>query len=99
VPDSRIYHKVSQAMKTGSPISDYYFARNRLLFFQAHAPKRYWLKLILLYSLRSIRYAYTLRSRGLRQNAAAVIHGVVDFYTATFGKCRLQFVQDVSAPR
>lgn len=99
VPDSRIYHKVSQAMKTGSPTSDYYYARNRLLFFQSHAPKRYWLKLILLYSLRSIRYAYTLRSRGLRQNAAAVIHGIRDFYSSRFGKCPHQFSQAVSGER
>jgi len=99
VPESRIYHKVSQAMKTGSPTSDYYFARNRLLFFLTHAPRRYRIWLIAIYTARSLRFAVTLRGRGLMQNANAVIHGVRDFYTATFGKCRLQFAQDASSTR
>ena len=91
VPDSSIYHKVSQAMKTGSPISDYYYARNRLLFFRTHAPRRYRLWLVALYTARSLRYSYTLRKRGLRQNALAVARGIRDFYSARFGKCPYQF--------
>jgi GT2 family glycosyltransferase len=95
LPDSRIYHKVSQAMKTGSPTSDYYYARNRLLFFSSHAPTRYRLWLIALYTARSIRYAYTLRTGGLTQNAVAVVRGIQDFYSARFGKCPLQFIPAV----
>ena len=98
VPDSRIYHKVSQAMKTGSPSSDYYYARNRLLFFRTHAPRRYRLWLIALYTARSARYAYTLRKRGLRQNAMAVARGITDFYSARFGKCPLRFTSVVAGP-
>lgn len=98
LPESRVYHKVSQAMKTGSPVSDYYYARNRLLFFRSHAPLRYRLGLIALYTVRSLRYAYTLRTNGLRQNARAVVRGIRDFYAAKFGKCPLTFAADVSAP-
>ena len=91
IPGSRIWHKVSRAMKTGSPISDYYYARNRLMFFRSHAPVRHRVRLIALYTARSLRYAYTLRSQGLTQNAAAVARGIVDFYRARFGQCPHQF--------
>jgi hypothetical protein len=84
-------------MKSGSPVSDYYYARNRLLFFRSHAPLRYLLGLIALYTVRSLRYAYTLRTNGHRQNARAVVRGIRDFYGAKFGKCPLTFVADVSA--
>jgi GT2 family glycosyltransferase len=91
LPDSRIYHKVSQAMKTGSPTSDYYYTRNRLLFFKSHAPARYRIWLIALYTARSLRYAYTLRSQRRPLNATAVASGVYDFYRARFGKCPHRF--------
>jgi GT2 family glycosyltransferase len=96
VPDSRIYHKVSQAMKTGSPTSDYYYARNRLLFFRTHAPRRYRLCLIALYTARSLRFAFTLRKQGLTQNADAVVRGICDFYGSRFGKCPHQFASNFS---
>jgi hypothetical protein len=99
VPDSQIYHKVSQAMKTGSPTSDYYYARNRLLFFRTHAPMRYRLWLIALYTARSLRFAFTLRERGLAQNAAAVTWGIRDFYGSKFGKCPHQFAPAASGDR
>lgn len=94
VPDSRIYHKVSQAMKTGSPTADYYYARNRLLFFLTHAPSRYRLWLIAIYTARSLRFAFTLRGRGLMQNADAVVRGIRDFYGSRFGKCPHQFLSE-----
>jgi hypothetical protein len=94
VPDSRIYHKVSQAMKTGSPTADYYYARNRLLFFLTHAPSRYRLWLIAIYTARSLRFACTLRGRGLMQNADAVVRGIRDFYGSRFGKCPHQFLPE-----
>jgi GT2 family glycosyltransferase len=97
-PDSRIWHKVSRAMKTGSPVLDYYYARNRLLFFKSNAPPRHRLRLILLYTARSLRYAYTLRSQGLGQNAAAVAQGVRDFYRGRFGQCPSQFTTCASSP-
>ncbi len=96
VPDSRIFHKVSQAMKTGSPTVDYYYARNRLLFFANRAPIHYRPGLIVLYTLRSLRYAYSLRTRGLRNNARAVVRGVLDFYTGRFGRCSIQFAPEAS---
>lgn len=91
VPASRIYHKVSRAMKTGSPASDYYYARNRLLFLQTHAPVRDRFRLLILYTARSLRYAVTLRWGGRRQNARAITCGVGDFYRRRFGKCSLTF--------
>ena len=95
LPNSRIYHKVSQAMKAGSPISDYYYTRNRLLFFRSHAPIRYRFKLIVLYTLRSLRYARALRKKGLRHKAAAVVRGIRDFYSARFGECPARFGTDI----
>jgi GT2 family glycosyltransferase len=91
VPTGHIYHKVSRAMKTGSPASDYYYARNRLLFLQTHAPVRDRVRLLMLYTARSLRYAATLRWRGRRQNAWAITSGVGDFYRRRFGKCPLTF--------
>lgn len=91
VLDSRIFHKVSRAMRTGSPTSDYYYARNRLLLFRDHAPIFYRPVLLLLYTLRSLRFAWTQRGRGLSGNARAVARGVLDFYAGRFGRCRFQF--------
>lgn len=91
IPEARIWHKVSRAMKEGSPISDYYYARNRLLLFKSHAPSRYKARLILLYTLRSLRYACTLRSRGSKANATAIARGICDFYLSRFGKCPVLF--------
>ena len=90
-PQSRIFHKVSRAMRTGSPTSDYYYARNRLLLFLDHAPMRYRPFLLVLYTLRSLRFAWTQRRRGLHDNARAVARGVLDFYAGRFGRCPLQF--------
>ena len=91
VPDSRIFHKVSRAMRTGSPASDYYYARNRLLLFLDHAPILWRPVLLLLYTLRSFRFAWTQRRRGMPDNARAVARGVRDFYTGRFGRCPLRF--------
>ena len=90
-PTSRIFHKVSQAMKTGSPTADYYYARNRLLLFLDRAPVLYRPFLLALYTLRSLRFAWTQRRRGLHDNARAVARGVLDFYAGRFGRCPLQF--------
>ena len=98
VPASRIWHKVSRAMKTGSPISDYYYARNRLMFFRSHAPVPHRVRLITLYAARSLRYAYTLRTQGHRQNAAAVWRGVIDFFAGRLGRCPVQFAQPPALP-
>lgn len=96
-PASRIYHKVSRAMGTGSPLSDYYYARNRLLFFSTHAPPHRRLPLIAVYTARSLRYAGALRWRGRRDNAHAIARGVADFYLNRFGPCRTRFGNHVSA--
>lgn len=90
-PTSRMFHKVSQAMKGGSPAADYYYARNRLLLFLDHAPMLYRPFLLALYTLRSLRFAWTQRRRGLHDNARAVARGVLDFYASRFGRCPLQF--------
>lgn len=90
-PKSRMFHKVSQAMKGGSPTADYYYARNRLLLFLDHAPMLCRPFLLALYTLRSMRFAWTQRRRGLHDNARAVTRGVLDFYAGRFGRCPLQF--------
>jgi hypothetical protein len=90
-PKSRMFHKVSRAMKTGSPTADYYYARNRLLLFLDRAPRLYRPLLIALYTLRSLRFAWTRHRDGLPDNARAVVRGVLDFYAGRFGRCPLQF--------
>ncbi|MBI5776231.1 MAG: glycosyltransferase family 2 protein [Nitrospirae bacterium] len=90
-PQSRIFHKVSRAMHTGSPASDYYYARNRLLLFLDHAPMLYRPFLLALYTLRSLRFAWTRHGLGLPGNARAVARGVLDFYAGRFGRCPFQF--------
>ena len=92
-PKSRIYHKVSRAMRSESPASDYYYARNRLLLFRDHAPVLRRPLLLLLYTLRSLRFAWTRHRRGLSDNARAVIRGVRDFHAGRFGRCPLHFNQ------
>jgi len=92
-PKSRIYHKVSRAMRSGSPASDYYYARNRLLLFRDHAPMPYRPFLLALYTLRSLRFAWTRYRHGLSGNARAVSLGVRDFYAGRFGRCPVQFIQ------
>jgi GT2 family glycosyltransferase len=99
IPGSRIWHKVSQAMRTGSPVSDYYYARNRLLFLKSHAPTRNRLRLILLFTARSLKYAYRLQSEGRTRNAAAVVCGVQDYYRGRFGQCSRPFILDVPPRR
>lgn len=85
-PKSQIYHKVSSSLKAGSASMDYYYARNRLLFFRTHAPAHQRLRLIVLYTARALRYAHTLWLEGRAQNASAVIRGVRDYYLARFGR-------------
>jgi hypothetical protein len=98
-PKSRMYHKVSRAMKTGSPASDYYYARNRLLLFRDHAPVLYRPMLLALYTLRSLRFAWTRYRGGLSDNALAIARGVLDFYAGRFGRCPLQFNRSPAPPR
>jgi hypothetical protein len=93
VPQARIWHKVSRAMGTASALSDYYYARNRLLFFQTHAPAGHQFRLIALYTLRSLRFAARLRGQGRSLNAKAVQRGVADFYLRRFGRCTHEFAR------
>ena len=62
-PDARLWHKVSAAMGTTTPATDYYMNRNVLLFLakNRHGPGK-WLSLLLTmaHSLRTIM-AYTIK--------------------------------------
>jgi GT2 family glycosyltransferase len=97
-PTSRMFHKVSRAMKAGSPTSDYYYARNRLLLFFDRAPVLRRPVLLVLYTLRSLRFAWTQYRRGLPDNARAVARGVLDFYAGRFGRCPLPFARPPVRP-
>lgn len=66
VPQARLWHKVSAAMGTASPATDYYMARNVLLFIAKHhrgvRKLRYLLKVIGRTLLAIV--AYTVKPHG-----------------------------------
>jgi GT2 family glycosyltransferase len=86
VPGSRIWHKVSAAMKPSSPNSTYYITRNRLLFLTENGPRDrrpfYWY----FYTTRPLRYGLSLLTKGRRAEGYAVLQGLWDFYRHRFGE-------------
>lgn len=66
VPQARLWHKVSAAMGTASPATDYYMTRNVLLFIALHQRGFYRLKLLAQVALRSLLAiaAYTAKPHG-----------------------------------
>lgn len=73
-PKSVVWHKVGQATGIGSPLADYYIARNRMLFGMRWAPWRAKLALV----RESVKLLFTGRTWQKR--------GVVDFYLGKLGK-------------
>lgn len=66
VPQARMWHKVSAAMGTTSPATDYYFNRNRLLFLSRHqhGPRK-WISLALAAGRNLLAVAaYTVKPQG-----------------------------------
>jgi hypothetical protein len=86
VPSSRIWHKISAAMKSESPNSTYYLTRNRLLFLteQGPADRRRFYRWF--YTTRPLRYALTLLVVGRAAQGRAVLQGLRDFYAGRFGE-------------
>ena len=74
VPDSHIWHKVSQSSGIGGASNDYYITRNRLLFGLTYAPIRSKIALL----RESIKLL--LAGRPWQKK------GVIDFYKQSFGK-------------
>ncbi len=74
VPGSIVWHKNAQATGSGSPLQDYYIARNRMLFGMRHAPLHTKLALI--------RESLTLLYSGRPWQKI----GIKDFYLGHFGK-------------
>jgi len=66
VPQARMWHKVSAAMGTTSPATDYYFNRNRLLFLARHQHGlRKWISLALAAGRNLLAVAaYTAKPHG-----------------------------------
>lgn len=85
VPRSRIWHKVSAAMKTESPDSAYYLTRNRLLFLTEHGPEDRRRSYRYFYTTRPLRLGLTLVARGRFALGGAILHGLWDFHTRRFG--------------
>lgn len=69
-----LWHKVAQSSGIGSGLNDYYLTRNRLLFGMGYAPLRTKLALY----KESVKFLMSGRSWQKR--------GVIDFYTAKFGR-------------
>jgi GT2 family glycosyltransferase len=86
VPASRIWHKVSAAMRSESPNSAYYLTRNRLLFLTEHGPTERRRFYRWFYTTRPLRYAVGLLARGRAEQGRAVLQGLRDFYTGRFGE-------------
>ena len=74
VPESIVWHRVGQASGIGSPLADYYTARNRLLFGLRWAPPRTKLALF----RQSLQHLVSGRPWQRK--------GVVDFYLGRFGR-------------
>ncbi|MEK9201182.1 MAG: glycosyltransferase family 2 protein [Patescibacteria group bacterium] len=74
VPESVAWHKNAQATGVGSPLQDYYIARNRMLFGLRHAPIHTKLALV--------KESLSLLSGGRPWQK----QGIKDFYLGRFGK-------------
>jgi GT2 family glycosyltransferase len=88
VPASRIWHKVSAAMKTDSPNTAYYVTRNRLLFLTEHGPAERRRFYRYFFTTRPLRYGASLVLRGRGEHGRAVLQALWDFYTGRFGERR-----------
>jgi hypothetical protein len=86
VPASRIWHKVSAAMKSESPNSTYYLTRNRLLFLTEQGPPERRSFYRWFYTTRPLRYALKLLLGGRAAQGRAVLQGLRDFYAGRFGE-------------
>ena len=88
VPKSRIWHKVSAAMKSDSPSSAYYLTRNRLLFLTEHGPAERRAFYRFFYTTRPLRLGLTLLLRRRFAQGRAIVEGLRDFYLGRFGQRR-----------
>lgn len=70
----RLWHKVAQSSGIGSDLNDYFITRNRLLFGMGYAP------------LRTKMALYKESVKFLMGGRVWQKKGVIDFYTANFGK-------------
>lgn len=74
VSKCRLWHKVAQSSGIGSDLNDYFITRNRLLFGMGYAP------------LRTKMALYKESVKFLMRGRIWQKKGVIDFYTANFGK-------------
>lgn len=87
VPKTRMFHALSATTGLGSPLITYYDGRNRLVFFQTHAPD--WLTRVRVIAHSSIsRSLKGLRRllRGDRAQGIAYIAGVLDYHRGKLGQ-------------
>jgi GT2 family glycosyltransferase len=78
-PKAKIWHKSDSG---GTPLTSYYFTRNRLLFTKRY----YWwfLPVVLVYSLRYSFFNHLLKRRW--EYLKMCIQGYIDFFKGKFGK-------------
>ncbi len=86
IPSARIWHKVSAAMKSSSPNSNYYLARNRLLFLTENGPPARRAFYRYFYTTRPLRHGLSLLVAGRAAEGWAILQGVWDFYLNRFGE-------------
>lgn len=90
VPRARLWHKVSAAMGTQSPATDYYMARNRLLFIAKHQQGLCRIRLLVKAAARTLLTvaAYAFKPHGGRRtpNRNARLLGLRDAILGRWGK-------------
>lgn len=89
VPDSRIWHKVSAAMGTSSPATDYYMTRDALLFLSKNLAGFERLRLMGKTMIRNFRtilaYTFLPKNRHLRRNRTARVLALRDAWLGHWG--------------
>jgi len=86
VPEARIWHKISLAMGSGTPLSTYYYTRNRLLFFSENGPRKKQAFYLLYYTLSTVKSSIATFLKRRYEISFAYLKGLFDFYLGRFGK-------------
>lgn len=91
VPQAKIWHKISPESREASPLVHYYMTRNRLLFLRVtRAGIKPWINTLLFdFAKRLISWSIKPRWRYKRPQRAAMIRGLLDFASESFGKSPL----------
>jgi len=80
VPNSVIYHKESISIGQNSPLKDYYYFRNCLIFMKRWVKSPEWYKFLLFYHLKILKTIFKYLVSGRFANVKAIKTGCLDFW-------------------